>query len=128
MRRRRFLSRVVLGGLTLAGGYLGLKEWGVFSPAPFVLSSAPDQAQVERVVLKSFPYLDLDHDSLRSFSKAYLGFLRTFGRSPSKQDIEEKFLLSTDFFRNGADESQTVRFVSLYDPYYNPCYSPFREA
>jgi hypothetical protein len=34
------------------------------------------------------------------------------------------FLLSTDFFLNGADESRPVRYVRFYNPYKSPCWNP----
>ena len=34
------------------------------------------------------------------------------------------FLLSTDFFLNGADELKTVRYIGYYDPYQG-CQNPF---
>jgi hypothetical protein len=38
--------------------------------------------------------------------------------------LATKYLLSSDFFLNGADESRTVRYVNLYDPM-RPCGNPF---
>lgn len=35
------------------------------------------------------------------------------------------FLLSCDFFRNGADLSREVKYVALYDPYEIGCENPF---
>ena len=34
------------------------------------------------------------------------------------------YLLSTDFFWNGSDESRTVNYVAYYDPN-RPCHNPF---
>jgi hypothetical protein len=35
------------------------------------------------------------------------------------------FLLSSDFFQNGADETRTVRYLAYYDPYKYACGNPF---
>ena len=34
------------------------------------------------------------------------------------------FLLSTNFFLNGADESMPVHYMMLYHPYASPCWNP----
>jgi hypothetical protein len=39
-------------------------------------------------------------------------------------DVYTRYLLSTDFFRNGADESRRVRYLSFYHPYVTICYNP----
>ena len=36
----------------------------------------------------------------------------------------KRFLLSTDFFQNGADESRPLRYVRIFDAYASPCYQP----
>jgi hypothetical protein len=35
------------------------------------------------------------------------------------------FLLSSDFFRNGADESGPVHYLALHDPWKVGCTNPF---
>lgn len=39
-------------------------------------------------------------------------------------DISMRFLLSTDFFENGQDESAPLEYVLFYDPWINPCRNP----
>jgi hypothetical protein len=39
--------------------------------------------------------------------------------------ICESFLMSSDFFRNGADESKPVRYLALYQPRRAGCTNPF---
>lgn len=34
------------------------------------------------------------------------------------------FLMSTDFFLNGSDESRPVNYVSCFSPYISPCWNP----
>jgi hypothetical protein len=38
--------------------------------------------------------------------------------------VVSTYLLSSDFFWNGSDESQKINYVALYDPN-QPCHSPF---
>ena len=38
------------------------------------------------------------------------------------------FLMSTDFFLNGGDESKPVKYVMLYHPYVSPCWNPILMA
>ncbi len=35
------------------------------------------------------------------------------------------FLMSSDFFKNGADESRPVRYLALYEPTRIGCANPF---
>jgi hypothetical protein len=36
----------------------------------------------------------------------------------------EQFLMSTDFFPNGADELRPLRYRQLHDPHISVCYNP----
>lgn len=79
-----------------------------------------------RLIRDHFAYLDIDADGLRRFLRDYR---RAIGPPPLGGEKEvrrflDTFLLSTDFFRGGADESRTVRYTMLYDVYTNPCYDP----
>lgn len=42
-----------------------------------------------------------------------------------KSQIVGAFLLSTDFFYDGMDESKPITYVTLYHPYKNACSNPF---
>jgi len=44
-----------------------------------------------------------------------------------EERIITKFLLSTNFFREGADETKPVTYLSYYDPYKMPCQNPFAQ-
>jgi hypothetical protein len=39
--------------------------------------------------------------------------------------VFECFLLSTDFFRTGADVHKPVRYLLLYNPAERACFNPF---
>jgi len=42
-----------------------------------------------------------------------------------EDSVVSLYLLSTDFFQNGADEQRAVTYVSFYDPYSAECRNPF---
>lgn len=43
-----------------------------------------------------------------------------------RADIVGRFLLSTNFFREGMDESKKIKYSGIiYTPYNFPCYNPF---
>jgi len=46
-------------------------------------------------------------------------------RSGKVHQLVSSYLLSTDFFKNGMDESGTLKYVGLYDPYKRACAHPF---
>lgn len=78
---------------------------------------------------RHFHYLDIAPGAARQFVREYE---KAYGRLPwyrrSVSDVYKKFLMSTDFFSNGADQKQRVRYVMLYDPYFSPCYNPLKSA
>ncbi|MEM7357177.1 MAG: hypothetical protein AAF657_40560 [Acidobacteriota bacterium] len=75
-----------------------------------------------------FHYLDLDRAGLDRFLADYeseIGVLTDWIGRPVEPLPFMKFLESTDFFPNGADENRAVRYIMLRDPYVNPCFNPF---
>jgi hypothetical protein len=144
MRRRSFL----LGAAGVAG-LVGLAGWRLF---------ANSQQQVVMAVLRyRLGYLRLDEAGLKSFAdeivkrqKVSALRLRVLGAfwplykgmsltghewyAPGVLHGEERvitaYLLSSDFFQNGASETRPVRYVGFYDPEHNPvaCSSPFARS
>jgi hypothetical protein len=80
---------------------------------------------IEKMVLDHLPYLTIDPESLRQYASLYHRWQADHERRKPRKDIVERFLKSSNFFQNGADESKTVKFVAFFDPYSSPCYSPF---
>jgi hypothetical protein len=75
-----------------------------------------------------FSYLTLDNAGVEQFftdHRRFRGDLPRHARLPS--DAYTRYLLSTDFFRHRADESQIVRYVGFYDPDNTPCGNPLAE-
>jgi hypothetical protein len=136
MKRRYFL----LSGLA---GVCGLAAWR------FACSS--DEAAVAKVVHKRLSYLNLDPAGVQQFardltaarfiSSARLQFIDAVGplytrpalSSDNRLDnavrhgedrVVTLYLLSSDFFKHGADESRIVSYLHYYDPMI-ACGNPF---
>jgi hypothetical protein len=72
-----------------------------------------------------FDYLTLDPDGIALYFADYARYRGGVPRyRPLSHDVFTRYLLSTDFFRHGADESRVVRYVGLYDPDNAPCNNP----
>jgi hypothetical protein len=125
MTRRRFLKAAVLGGAALAGGSLAWSssfEWFYSRASRRILAVLQSPEQRLR---SHFAYLDLDPDGVTRYfadcERYRAGFSR---RLPLSPDACTNYLMSTDFFRNGADESRLVRYVGYYDQAVTPCNNP----
>lgn len=95
------------------------------------------------LILNELDYLNLDEEGVAHFVQDYakgksdnyllkirgLYMLRSSaGKSKIVEELVKDYLLSTDFFRNRMDESKTVKYLGLYDPYKTPCANPFSAA
>lgn len=79
----------------------------------------------QRRVLAYFHYLKIPESVADQFVADYRHHIRDVGRlSGLGDEFFERFLLSTDFFQNGADESRAVGYVALYAPTITLCYNP----
>ena len=141
MRRRRFLlwcgGTALLAVLGVAGGpYLGEAE--IVSHLRRRLSFLKlEEAglqrfahdQVATLLAKRPTWVRWKYHFLHLFSA------KAFSRFDSSNDhrsrterlvdnLAETYLLSSDFFRNGADPARLVRYVRFYDPMI-PCGNPF---
>lgn len=141
INRRRLL--LGLGGTAaLVTGILGIR---------FV--RATDAAAIEMVISKRLNYLKLDTLGLRKFaadmaarkqvSSARLRVVPALGKlyehfpdthnfildavHNGEERIVSLFLLSTDFFINGKDETRVVNYLGIYDPL-RPCGNPFARS
>jgi hypothetical protein len=132
----------------------GLVAVGVAGLGVLAFGRAGAEAHIVTVVRRRLSFLKLDEAGLREFASDQVGallakrptwnrlkyhFLNAFTRSFSKYDrssdkrsrserttdgFASTYLLSSDFFRNGADTSRAVHYVSFYDPMI-PCGNPF---
>ena len=138
--RRQFLA-------TVAAGLTGLVTWRY-------LRSTEEGAIVD-IVQKRLYYLKLEPNGVSAFAKdlvkrkiisnrklrlidmagpVYTQLSSHLGHNSLAQNFkhgEERivsmYLLSTDFFQNGHDESKVVRYIEFYEPFVKirPCNTPF---
>jgi hypothetical protein len=138
IKRRHFIWGLVAGGTVAA-----LLSWRI--------GSSTRQDGVIAILRKRLPYLKLDDQGLHEFARDFLtkaemstaklrliaAFAPLYGRlsnSPEhlvarslrfgEERIAARFLLSSDFFANGADETRIVHYVQFYDPM-RACGNPF---
>lgn len=140
--------RILLGGLGIAAAAgLGVLGFG----------RVATESEIASAVRRRLSFLRLDEAGLRSFAKDQVSvllakrptwnrmkyhFLSVFTKSFTRYDhsndkrsrierLEDGFaatyLLSSDFFLNGADESRTVEYVAFYDPL-RACGNPFARS
>lgn len=130
MKRRSFLK---LSGLGIAGL--------VALPGLAYVSTSVKSGAVG-ILLKEFKYLKLDEKGVEdfvndffskySYDMTYHLKIRSYyllgiqsDKSSLVGDLANKYLLSTDFFRNRMDETKIIRYIGLYNPYQIPCSNPF---
>ena len=125
MTRRRLLQILVWCGAPLAVGWLA---WRSSVTSLFGRGTARLLAVVltpQQRLRAHFRYLDLDSGGVDQYFADYQRFRGTLSRrSPLPREVFTHYLLSTDFFRHGADESRRVLYVGFYDPYITPCNNP----
>jgi hypothetical protein len=139
--RRRFLL--------IASGVVVVAAVGVVGIAPSVT-----EAQIVSHIRRRLSFLKLDEAGLQAFAKDQVAallakrptwnrmkyhFLSIFTKTFTKYDrsndrrsrmermtdgFASTYLLSSDFFVNGANPAEVVRYLSLYDPL-RPCGNPF---
>jgi hypothetical protein len=133
--RRRFLISGVATMTAAVAGWAYLQE---FTYHNLIIS----------VLHRKLSYLELDESSLGKFAADFAGDYGTLGHKGQllalsrpvlplvdslaadevtrfEDRVVSKFLLSTDFFRNGADETRPVKYVAYYNPYNVACGNPF---
>jgi hypothetical protein len=141
MKRRQFL----LGGLAvIAVAGLGVLGFG----------RGAAEAKIVALLRQRLNFLHLEEAGLRAFAHDQLGvllakrptwnrwkyhFLSVFSKSITRwntssdkrtrserivDNMASTYLLSSDFFINGADQSRVVTYIALYDPM-RPCGNPF---
>jgi hypothetical protein len=133
----------------------GLAVFGIAGVGLFGFGRAGLESEIVAILRRRLGYLKLDEDGLRAYAKDQTGvFLakrpslsrlryhfisavgpsfKRFQRSTDTRSRLERmedqfvstFLISSDFFFNGSDESRVVRYKYFYDPLVHPCGSPF---
>lgn len=137
--RRKFLA---LGGIAGVAALFGTYLWRHSDPGDIVVA----------ILDRNLGHLRVDPASFRDFAKDYVAHQKDYEQklrvlSPISpllkfmnpydwfkqgdayrrlsDNVVSKYLLSTDFFQNGADENRPVTYLSFYDPYTAVCRNPF---
>ena len=135
--RRRLLLGGLLGACVVAG--VGMT----------VLPLAPEE-RLKRLLRSRLHYLQIPDEAIESFTKDFIADSETrFNHFRSSMYVAQRaiygvevfserlpffrferfvissFLLSTNFFRQGADPSKPIRYVAYNDPYKLGCANPF---
>jgi hypothetical protein len=133
--------RALLAGLVAAGGLLGIG-----------LARNTDAKTIAAIVYKRLGYLKLDPDGVQRFAQDFAerhilssARLHTAGllwpiyrRLPqqwhdrwsnrvnyAEERIVSAYLISSDFFVTGSDQTKTVNYVKYYDAVSRACGNPF---
>lgn len=142
MNRRR----AILGGLVLAGvagvGAWGLGHVGLKAEIVSILRRRLGYLKLDDTGVRAFAKDQTDaafHKKIPTWNRlryhllaaaapSYKRFFRSADTRSRIVRLEDNlvstYLLSSDFFLNGADESRTVKYVGYYDPL-RPCQNPF---
>lgn len=132
--RRMFLAVSALVLLPLAGGVGMVLR---FTRADSGLAAKLERlraALLERryrntplaeAIRRHYDYLDLAPGAVEQFVAAYKEHTTRLNEPASVVDGVERFLLSTDFFPQGADEKKQVHYTLFFAPLVSPCYKPF---
>ena len=121
--RRRLLQciGVVSGGLLTGAGCEQEQEAG---PETSGAVEHTGTRLLDRAIREHFSYLKIDSEITLAFAKDLIRHQGAWNPTTSPRPFT-RFLASTDFFQNGADESRPLRYVTYYDPYVSNCYNPF---
>ena len=95
----------------------------VVAPSNEVVEPPEELLDPVRVALS----VGLDAAVLEAFVGDYLADTARVRRGERIEAVGSRFLLSTDFFQHGGDESRALRYVAYFDPYRSPCYNPLAE-
>jgi hypothetical protein len=129
MTRRRFVE---IASCALASAAVGAFVWEDRVSRTIRRLDARLLALVEspqQQLRGHFSYLTLDPAGIAQYFadyRTYRGGLPRF--APLSSQVCTRYLMSTDFFRHGADESRLVRYVGFYDPDNVPCNNPLAEV
>jgi hypothetical protein len=144
LRRRRFL-------LIGAGSAVGLL--GTFGVARWYRGDPP--SVIAAILERRLGYLQVDKASFARFASAYVETRKEYQRELSllamfslpyryvtpypwlksghslrrlEDNVVSRYLLSTDFFAHGGDESRRVEYIEFHDPYSIACRNPFAQS
>lgn len=123
--RRAFIASVVALLVSVLLGYVFTvqRKWGAVQRRWDWYRHA--RLSLEDRIRGHFDYLTLDAAGVGAFAQEYQKQNGPIGLFSSPEpEVFGRYLLSTDFFQHGADESRTLHYVAFYDPYVSPCWNP----
>ena len=125
MKRR---TLIIAGmGVTVAAGTTVALARRLARPA---LAGVSDAArELGQHLWARLPSLDIEEAALISFLddlETHKGPIEPGTRATDK--MVQRFLLSTDFFLEGADETRTITYARYHDPYVSICYDPINQG
>lgn len=126
MKRRKFITLAATA--TAAFGLTSFKFLSYFTNTTAKVIADElhflklDPAGIEQFVSDHFKNKDILF-RLRLKGYCFLGLVSV--ESEKVKKIVNLYLLSTDFFANGMDETRTIKYVAYYNPYLRPCMNPF---
>jgi hypothetical protein len=130
--RRRFISGAIAVALGLCAGGWWFSRRSQTAVPP--LADDPVFLLVTDMLQRCLPFLELDTTGLVEFTRDLQARKQTpllrqaeRGDATAQDKLAEQFLLSSDFFAHGADESRTIYYVAYYDQYEKPCSNPFAQ-
>ncbi len=122
MTRRRLLHYIgMLGGGLLAGTGCQETEERSLGEGAGVPNSG---RSLHDAIREHFAYLSIDEQVVDAFARDLTEHQGPWNPDTSPRPFT-RFLASTDFFQQGADETRPLRYVVYYDPYVSACYNPF---
>ena len=124
--RREFLAAGSLAALAV--GVLGSAGCGERQETTRGLSVAEARRRVVEYLRVKLPWLNHGEGTLERFAEEYVRWYPPGTKPTAGPNLVARYLLSTDFFPGGADESRPLEFVEFYDPYVSPCYNPLVEG
>lgn len=137
--RRKLLA---LGAVSAVAALFGIYKWNFGDPKDIIVA----------ILKRRVGYLGVDAASFDVFAVDYLKHRKQYIRDLTRlsafslpfrffspyswsdkenafrrleDNIVSQYLLSTDFFQNGADENRAVKYILFYDPYVTVCRNPF---
>ena len=127
--RRAFIATLVAAATGAGGWWFWRNQFGDQTPE---VRLNPWTELVVSTLRQRLDYLELEEEGVVHFARdlrkrrlhTLLRRLKA-GDAETAEWLVQQFLMSSDFFWNGADESRPVGYMGYYDPYERPCANPF---
>jgi hypothetical protein len=142
LSRRAFLAGVVGGVAVLVAMPYVFYHWRFGKPTKIIIAILKRRVGYLKTEARSFErfateYVDYKREYVAQLARlsvialpfTYVTLYRWLPMGHPLRRLEDnvvtKYLLSSDFFMHGADESRTVKYLSFYEPQHVPCRNPF---